>query len=207
MTLPDSERIKEQSSSDFVVVSEFFMTETAQLADIVLPACSFLERPAWASLRRTNCIPYAMVRKKVIDPIGECWPDWKIWTEICRLMGDVSFFPWNTEEEIIDFFLKPSGLTREQLTNEHPEGAYYTEMKYVQQKRYNTPSGKIELYSQTLEENGYDPLPLPVEPTKSPKSTPGGIQEASGDPDHRGKDPGVYPYPVQRRLVYVQDCP
>ena len=45
-------------------------------------------------------------------------------------------------------------------------------MKYVQQKRYNTPSGKIELYSQTLAENGYDPLPLPVEPSKSPITTP-----------------------------------
>jgi hypothetical protein len=80
------------------------------------------------------------------------------------------FFPWNTEEEIIDFFLKPSGLTREQLTEDHPEGAFYAEMKYVQAKRYNTPSGKIEIYSQTLEENSYDPPQKPVEPTKSPIS-------------------------------------
>jgi anaerobic selenocysteine-containing dehydrogenase len=120
----------------------------------------------------TNCIPYAMVRKQVIKAIGECWPDWKIWTEIGRRMGYGQFFHWNTEEEIIDFFLKPSGLTREQLTENHPEGAYYAKMKYVQAKRYNTPSGKIELYSQTLEENGYDPLPKPVEPTKGPISAP-----------------------------------
>jgi anaerobic selenocysteine-containing dehydrogenase len=174
VTLPDSERIKEAIKAlEFVVVSELFMTETAELADIVLPACSFLEKSGVGYVYGvTNCIPYAMVRKKVIDPIGECLPDWKIWTEIGRRMGYGQFFPWNTEEEIIDFFLKPSGLNREQLTNEHPEGAYYTEMKYVQQKRYNTPSGKIELYSQTLEENGYDPLPKPVEPSKSPVSSP-----------------------------------
>ena len=123
------------------MVSELFMTETAKLADIVLPACSFLEKAGVGYVYGvTNCIPYAMVRKKVIEPIGECWPDWKIWTEIGRRMGYGEFFPWNTEEEIIDFFLKPSGLNREQLTKEHPEGAYYTEMKYVQQKRYNTPS-------------------------------------------------------------------
>lgn len=174
VTLPDSERIREAIKAlEFVVVSELFMTETAKLADIVLPACSFLEKAGVGYVYGvTNCIPYAMVRKKVIEPIGECWPDWKIWTEIGRRMGYGEFFPWNTEEEIIDFFLKPSGLNREQLTKDHPEGAYYTEMKYVQQKRYNTPSGKIELYSQTLAENGYDPMPKPVEPSKSPISNP-----------------------------------
>jgi anaerobic selenocysteine-containing dehydrogenase len=149
------------------------MTETAELADIVLPACSFLEKSGVGYVYGvTNCIPYAMVRKKVIEPLGDSWPDWKIWTEIGRRMGYGAFFPWNTEEEIIDFFLKPSGLTRTQLVDEHPEGAYYTQMKYVQQSRYNTPSGKIELYSETLAENGYDPLPRPIEPSKSPLSTP-----------------------------------
>ncbi len=173
VTLPDSERIKEAIKAlEFVVVSELFMTDTAELADIVLPACSFLEKGGVGYVYGvTNCIPYAMLRKKIIEPIGECWPDWKIWTELGRRMGYEKFFPWNTEEEIIDFFLKPSGLTREQLTTEHPEGTYYAEKKYIQ-GRYNTPSGKIELYSETLRENGYDPLPFPIEPSKSPISTP-----------------------------------
>lgn len=173
VTLPDSERVREAMKAlDFMVVSELFMTQTAELADFVLPACSFLEKSGVGYVYGvTNCIPYAMVRKKVIDPIGEAWPDWKIWTGIARRMGYGEFFPWNTEEEIIDFFLKPSGLTRQQLEVDHPEGMYYTEKKYVQGK-YMTPSSKIELYSQTLAENGYDPLPHHVEPSKSPVSTP-----------------------------------
>ena len=173
MTLPDSERIREAMKAlDFMVVSELFMTETAKLADIVLPACSFLEKGGVGYVYGvTNCIPYAMLRKQVIEPIGESWPDWKIWTEIANRMGYQEFFPWKTEEEIIDFFLGPSGLTREQLENEHPEGTYYAEKKYKQGKYY-TPSGKIELYSQTLAENGYDPIPKHVEPSKSPVSTP-----------------------------------
>ena len=173
ITLPDSNRIKEAMKAlEFMVVVDLFMTETAELADIVLPACSFLEKSGVGYVYGvTTCIPYAMVRKKVIDPIGESWPDWKIWTEIGKRMGYNEFFPWETEEEIIDFFLKPSGLTREQLENDHPEGAYYAEVKY-KQGIYRTPSGKIELYSETLAENGYDPLPHHVEPTKSPISTP-----------------------------------
>jgi anaerobic selenocysteine-containing dehydrogenase len=88
-----------------------------------------------------------------------------------KRLGYGEFFPWETEEEIIDFFLAPSGLTREQLTKEHPEGTYYAEKKYIQGK-YRTPSGRIELYSETLAENGYDPIPHHVEPSKSPISTP-----------------------------------
>jgi anaerobic selenocysteine-containing dehydrogenase len=173
VTLPDSTRIREAMKSlDFIMVSELFMTETAKLADIVVPACSFLEKSGVGYVYGvTNCIPYAMVRKKIIEPIGESWPDWKIWTELGRRMGYEEFFPWDTEEEIVDFFLGPSGLTREQLTKDHPEGAYYAEKKYIQGK-YRTPSGKIELYSETLAENGYDPIPHHVEPSKSPVSTP-----------------------------------
>jgi anaerobic selenocysteine-containing dehydrogenase len=173
VTLPDSNRIREAMKAlDFMVVADLFMTETAELADIVLPACSFLEKSGVGYVYGvTTCIPYAMVRKKVIEPIGESWPDWKIWTEIGKRMGYGEFFPWKTEEEIIDFFLKPSGLTREQLERDHPEGTYYAEVKYKQGK-YRTPSGKIELYSETLAENGYDPIPHHIEPTRSPISTP-----------------------------------
>ena len=173
VTLPDSNRIAEALKAlEFMVVADLFMTKTAEYADIVLPACSFLEKSGVGYVYGvTTCIPYAMVRKKVIDPVGESWPDWKIWTEIGKRMGYGKFFPWKTEEEIIDFFLKPSGLTREELEKDHPEGKYYAEVKYKQGK-YRTPSGKIELYSETLAENGYDPIPHHVEPTRSPISTP-----------------------------------
>jgi anaerobic selenocysteine-containing dehydrogenase len=173
VTLPDSKRIREAMKAlDFMMVADLFMTDTAKLADIVLPACSFLEKAGVGYVYGvTNCIPYAMIRKQVIKPIGESWPDWKIWTELGKRMGYAEFFPWKTEEEVIDFFLAPSGLTREQLTNECTEGAYYAEKKYIQ-GRYSTPSRKIELYSETLLENGYDPIPHHVEPSKSPVSTP-----------------------------------
>ncbi len=74
-------------------------------------------------------------------------------------------------DEIISFLLKPSGLTIEQLTKETPEGAFYAKKKY-EIGNYRTPSGKIEIYSETLAENGYDPLPVFIEPSQSPVSTP-----------------------------------
>jgi anaerobic selenocysteine-containing dehydrogenase len=175
ITLPDSKRIQEAMSKlDFMVVMDLFMTDTAKLADIVLPACSFLEKSGVGYVYGVNTgIPYALLRKKVVEPLGESWPDWKIWTELGRRMGYGEYFPWNTEEEVVDFFLKPSGLTREQLEKEHPEGVFYVEddKKYLSGV-YRTPSKKIEIYSETLAENGYDPLPEYVEPSQSPLSAP-----------------------------------
>ena len=175
ITLPDSRRVQEAMKKlDFMVVMDPFMTPTAELADIVLPACTFMEKRGVGYVYGVNTgIPYALLRKKVIEPIGESWADWKIWTELARRMGYGEHFPWNTEEEVIDFFLKPSGLTREQLEKEHPEGVFYIDddKKYLTGD-YKTPSGKIEIYSETLKENGYDPLPVFIEPTQSPQSSP-----------------------------------
>ena len=175
LTLPDSKRVREAMRKlDFMVVMDLFMTDTAKEADIVLPACSFLEKSGVGYVYGVNTgIPYALLRKKVIEPVGESWADWKIWTELARRMGYGEFFPWNSDEEVVDFFLKPSGLTREQLEKDYPAGTFYIEEdKKYQGGVYRTPSGKIEIYSETLLENGYDPIPEYIEPSQSPLSTP-----------------------------------
>ncbi|MFC2011635.1 molybdopterin-dependent oxidoreductase [Chloroflexota bacterium] len=175
LTLPDTVRIREAMRKlDFMVVMDLFMTDTAELADMVLPVCSFLEKSGVGYVYGVNTgIPYALLRKKVIEPVGESMPDWKIWTELGRRMGYAEYFPWNTDDEVVDFFLKPSGLTREQLEKEHPEGMFYVDDEHKYQGGvYRTPSGKIEIYSETLLENGYDPLPVFIEPSQSPLSTP-----------------------------------
>ena len=59
------------------------------------------------------------------------------------------------------------------MEKEHPEGTFYVEDdKKYQSGVYRTPSGKIEIYSETLLENGYDPIPVFIEPTQSPVSAP-----------------------------------
>lgn len=176
ITLPDADLIREAMKSlEFMVVMDLFMTDTAKLADIVLPACSFMEKSGVGYVYAvTTGMPYLLLRKKTVEPLGESWPDWKIWSEIGRRMGYGEFFPWNSDEEVVDFFLKPTGITRQQLDTEHPEGMFYIEenKKYVTYPTYRTPSGKAELYSETLRENGYDPLPCFVEPSQSPVSSP-----------------------------------
>ena len=171
ISMPDSRKWKEAMENlNFLVVMDLFMTETAELADIVLPACTCFEKTGVAYDYGVNWgVPYVMLRKKAIEPLWESWPEWKFWSELGRRMGYGEYFPWKTGEEFAEHFLKPSGVTFQQLM-ENPEGVFFASKSYKRYEKsgFRTPSGKIELYSKTLEEAGYDPLPTYGEVNQNP---------------------------------------
>lgn len=81
---PDINHVeKALNSLDFLVVQDIFLTETARLADIVLPGVSFAEKDGTftSTERRVQRI------RKAIDPIGMSKPDWKIITELSSYLG------------------------------------------------------------------------------------------------------------------------
>jgi anaerobic selenocysteine-containing dehydrogenase len=172
---PDSAKLREAFGRlDLMVVMDLFMTDTAKMADIVLPACSSLEMTGLAyNYGLTGGMPFVMLSPKIIDPPGECWPDWRFYTELGRRMGYSEYFPWSTDEEVCDHFLKASRVTLQQL-KDNPGGVWYGERCYnIEAKgQVRTPSKKIELYSQTLADAGYDPIPVHKEPTQSKVSRP-----------------------------------
>jgi len=174
LTLPDSKKVVEALKElELLVVIDLFMTKTAELAHFVLPACSFLETTGLGYMYSSVGAPYVMLRRKAIEPIGESWSDWKIISELGRKMGYSEHFPWKTSEEVVEHLLKPSGVTLKQL-EENPSGLFHAdkEYPYYGKKGFGTPSGKVELYSETLEKAGYDPLPIHMEPSQSPVSSP-----------------------------------
>ncbi len=68
---------------DFLVVQDIFMHETAELADVVLPAASFAEKDGTF----TNSERRVQRVRKVIEPIGESRPDWEIFCDLSRRMS------------------------------------------------------------------------------------------------------------------------
>jgi anaerobic selenocysteine-containing dehydrogenase len=111
---------------DFLVVTDIFMTPTAELADIVLPSCTFLETTRFVTYdthadHGWNVTSRIALSPKVVEPLWESRSDWKIICELGRKMGFGEYFPWKTEEEAIDYTLSPLGITCEELTH-HPEG-------------------------------------------------------------------------------------
>ncbi len=175
VTLPYPQRFREAVKTlDLFVVIDLFMTETAELADIFLPACSFLETTGLGSytVQGNFGVPYIQLRQQIVEPLGESKTDWLIWSELAERLGFGEHFPWRTNEQMLDMLVEPSGFNYEHFKS-HPEGFLYRDRKYAQvPQKFRTPSGKIEIYSDTLAEYGFDPLPTFYEPTESPVQTP-----------------------------------
>ncbi|MBW2004372.1 MAG: molybdopterin-dependent oxidoreductase [Deltaproteobacteria bacterium] len=149
----------------FLVVIDHFMTPTAELADIFLPAGTWLEQNHVADNWKRH--GYVFARQKCCE-IGEAWQDHKIFQELGKRMGQKW---WPTVEDGLDYLLEPSGLTFEQFKEKgylHGENVYY---KY-KERGFSTPTRKLELWSTILEKWGRDPLPKYVEVPESPYSTP-----------------------------------
>ncbi len=150
---------------DFLAVADFFLTPTAELADIFLPAGTWLEQNHMAENWKFH--GYVLARQKVVE-IGECWQDQKIFLELGKRMGQQW---WATVEDGLDFLLEPTGLTWEEFKE---KGYLRGEMAYFKYRNggFSTPTRKVELYSTILEGWGRDPLPKYTEIPESPVSTP-----------------------------------
>ena len=84
MSDPDVNHVKEALENvDFLVVQDIFLSETAQLADVVLPAASFAEKNGTL----TNSERRVQLWRKAIEPVGESRPDWEIICDIATRMG------------------------------------------------------------------------------------------------------------------------
>jgi anaerobic selenocysteine-containing dehydrogenase len=150
---------------EFLVVIDHFLTPTAELADIFLPAGTWLEQNHVADNWKRH--GFALARQKCVE-IGEAWQDHKILMELGKRMGQEW---WNTVEEALDYLLEPAGLNWEQFKE---KGYIQGEMVYYKYKErgFSTPTGKVELFSTTLEKWGYDPVPKYTEIPESPVSRP-----------------------------------
>jgi cysteine desulfurase NifS len=168
---------KTLNSLDFLVCIDRQLTADSAYADIVLPASTYYEIVSYVvygSLFK--------IRERMIPPIGESRSDIFIIAELARRLGYGNLYPQN-EEELLRHALVGSGFTLEQV--QESGGIINKPTKIMQYKKwekgllrkdgkpgFDTPTGKLEIYSTVLEEYGYDPLPKYTEPPESPISRP-----------------------------------
>lgn len=162
---------------DLHVVLEHFMTPTAMLSDYVLPAASKLERGTLSTMEDFTSILVAAER--AIEPIGERRTDYYFFRELAIRLGFGEHFPWKSEEELYDYRLESLGMTFKEaatqkyvIASDKPWTYDTINPRTGKKTGFATLSGKFELYSNLLEELGYDPLPHYEEPPESPDSTP-----------------------------------
>jgi anaerobic selenocysteine-containing dehydrogenase len=159
----------------FTVVHEQFFTDTADYADVLLPAATFLEvkdvQGAYGHL-------FAQVSQRAIAPLGEAWSNVRLFSELARRMGfDEACFS-DGEDELIDQALKTddpwfAGITRERLEREGhvalalPVDAHGQTLPFSTAEWFRTPSGRGEL--------------VPVPEFRAPVESRGGADARTGE--------------------------
>lgn len=169
---------------DFVAAADLFMTPTLMgVADVVLPAATFFEKEGYVSNNNASQPGQLGAIIPCIEPEGECRADLEIMLELHRRLYPNSQKPgWASSADFITGQLsKMRGVdaTYEDLC-EHVVGQYEIEYKKYEKgllrsdgsPGFNTPTGRIELYSTVLQRLGDDPLPYYLEPKFSKVSRP-----------------------------------
>jgi len=151
---------------DFLVVMDYFISPTAELADIVLPSAHWTERDYIAE---ELCGRYYYAQQRSIDPLYERKSDIWFMRELGRRIAP-EWWPWETDEELFDYQLGPYNLTWEELKEMWVFLAAPEVYNFYERQRMETPSGLVEIFSNVLNSVGGDPLPGYMElPSPTPE--------------------------------------
>jgi len=121
---PDLHHVeKGLKNAEFIVVQDIFLTETAQLADVVLPATCFAEKDG----TQTSTERRVQKWRKAQDPPGQAKADWQIICELGAAMGYAKQFPFTSAEEIFTEVAKvtPSYAGMDYARLEKPEALHW----------------------------------------------------------------------------------
>lgn len=148
----------------FTVVHELFMTDTAQFADIVLPATSQLEH---TDLHKSYGHTRLTYNAPAIRPLGECKSNWEVMGLLAKALGFEE--PWlrDPPDVVIDEVLTATaqqnpflkGMTLRKLKRHRSVELELPDETPFADLHFPTPSGKVELYCESLIADGLDPLP------------------------------------------------
>lgn len=156
---------------DFLVVVDHFMTDTAELADVVLPACTIFEKKDLVAGM------FLQLQRPAVAPEGESKSDWDIFTGLAGRMGVGEYFAGAPEQYLGEMIETDhpllEGITLDRLEREdaillnRPPAPYvaFTDFKF------KTPSGRIELYKEELVDRGAA-LPDYHEPVEASPANP-----------------------------------
>jgi thiosulfate reductase/polysulfide reductase chain A len=155
-SLPNGGRLVEAFDKlKLLVAIDPFLSETAHHADLLLPAASYLEtNELWFPTH-----PSLSLRQPVIEPRWESRASQDIIIDLAKAMGLEREFPFANYREFLELQLEGTGISMNQLTETgfvdlgHEPGE-------LLEKGFDTPSGRIELFSSVLSFSGFSPVPI-----------------------------------------------
>ncbi len=162
---------------EFLVCIDLFHTADSAYADLVLPAATWYEIESYMTYG-----PLLRLRERVIPPVGQARNAFFIFSQIADRLGYGHLYP-QSEEELLRRALEGGPFSLEEVraaggqVSVPPAMMQYKKwekglLRPDGQPGFNTPTGKIELFSTILDEHGYPGLPEYTEPSEGPVSRP-----------------------------------
>jgi anaerobic selenocysteine-containing dehydrogenase len=164
----------------FTVVHEQFLTDTCDYADIVLPATTFFEHK---ELQKAYGHYYLQMSEQAIEPLGECRSNVELFRGLAERMGfEEECFRESVDQMIDTALASPNpwlaGIDRARLERERQvrlgfenqflvPGSQFVAFLPFAEGKFQTASGKAELYSEALKAEGVDPVVEFVPPAES----------------------------------------
>jgi len=143
---------------EFLAVSDLFMTPTARLADLVIPAADYLDNLELHDYGMTGSAYLSLIQPVTRSPIG--WPVWRIVFEVAERLGLKDYFPWKDNRSALDYRLNGCQIDLSQLET-HSAATLPYQTKTQPGGKWNTPDGKAHLYSERVAQLGLPGLPTP----------------------------------------------
>ncbi len=156
---------------DLLVVVDHFMTDTAALADMVLPACTIFEKKDLVAGM------FLQLQRRAVEPAGESKSDWEIFAGLAGRMGFGEFFAAPQDSYLKEMVESDhpllQGITLERLEREDAVLLNRPREPYVAfgDFKFQTPSGRVELYKEELVRHGAE-LPYYHEPVEASPVNP-----------------------------------
>jgi anaerobic selenocysteine-containing dehydrogenase len=174
---PDSRRVIAGFKREdlFTVVHEIFQTDTADYADILLPATTQLEH---FDIHKAYGHLYMLINKPAIEPLGEAKPNSEVFRLLAERLGFTEDCFKDSDEEIARQAINYDHPRMRGMTFEELEERGWMRLSVPEtfapfaEGNFPTPSGKCEFFSETLAKQGVDPLPTYIPPRESVQTAP-----------------------------------
>lgn len=165
LNLPNTNKVVEALEAlDLLVVIDNRLTDTAEMADVVLPMTNIYERLTLRVTESTDGV-YLALSEPILE--AEVMTESELFVKIAEKLNVKDKLSFDNDKDILENKLKGIGHSLDSFK----ENNMIKVEDYNNGMVFNTPSAKAEFYSSVLEEDGYEPLPVFVEPEESMLTT------------------------------------
>nr|UWI50918.1 molybdopterin-dependent oxidoreductase [Clostridioides difficile] len=158
--LPDLVELERVFSKiEFKVCFDMFMTDTATLCDLFIPCTNTLESEDIIYSSMTN--PYITYNERAVKPKHEFMDEYYFFMELAKKM-ELRDYPFVSKKEYLEKVIEPLKRFDKSLDIEKLKNSYFTIHNPIawEDKKFETPSGKYELYSKRIRDLGISPIPV-----------------------------------------------